>query len=127
YVAHRRFAVPSFPSRVSSMDWVQFKDYLSQVTDLSQDALHIYAAILIQISAAFVSRRSLAHPLPWLCVAVVLAVNEGLDLAQPGKRIEEWQVLGGLQDLWNTLLLPTVLLLVARHAPQFITGRAAVP
>jgi hypothetical protein len=107
------------------MDWVQFKDYLSQVTDLSQDALHIYAALLVQLAAAAVLRRSIAHPLPWLCVLVVLVVNEAIDLAEPGKPIEEWQVLGGVQDLWNTLLLPTVLMLLARYAPGLMTARAA--
>jgi hypothetical protein len=106
------------------MDWVQFKDYLSQVTDLSQDALHIYAAMLVQFTAAALLRRSIAHPLPWFCVIVVLAVNEAIDLAGPGTPIEEWQVLGGLQDFWNTLLLPTALMLIARFAPQLITGQA---
>jgi hypothetical protein len=107
------------------MDWVQFKDYLSQVTDLSQDALHIYAAVLVQFAAALLLRRSLAHPLPWLCLLAVLVVNEAVDLREPGKPIEEWQVLGGLRDVWNTLLLPTALMLLARFAPRLMTDRAA--
>ena len=107
------------------MDWVQFKDYLSQVTDLSQDALHIYAAVLIQFAAALLLRRSLAHPLPWLCLLAVLVVNEAVDLREPDRPIEEWQVVGGLRDVWNTLLLPTVLMLLARFAPRLMTGRAA--
>ena len=28
------------------MNWIELKDYLSQITDLDQDALHIYAAVL---------------------------------------------------------------------------------
>lgn len=107
------------------MDWVQFKDYLSEVSGLSQDALHIYAALLVQTAAAALLRRSLAHPLPLLCLVLVLAVNEAIDLAEPGKPIEQWQVLGGLRDLWNTLLLPTALMLLARFAPALMTGRAA--
>lgn len=110
------------------MTWFEFKDYLAQVTDLSEDALHIYAALLVQITVAIAIRRSLAHPVPWLCVVAVLAVNEGLDLAEPGKPIEEWQVLGGLQDVWNTLLLPTALLCLARFVPGLLTGiTAAAP
>jgi hypothetical protein len=109
------------------MDWVQFKVYLTEVTDLSQDALHIYAAALIQVAAALLLRRSLAHSLPWLCVFVLLAFNEVVDLAEPGKPVEEWQVLGGLQDVWNTLLLPTVLMLLARFAPRILTGQGAEP
>ena len=106
------------------MDWIQFKDYLSEVTDLSQDALHIYAAVLIQAVSAAVLRRPLAHPLPWLCLLAVLVANEAIDLAEPGKPIEEWQVLGGLRDVWNTLLLPTVLMLLARFVPALMTGGA---
>ena len=109
------------------MDWVQFKDYLSQVSALSEDALHIYVAVLIQLAAAWLLRRSLADPLPWLCLVALLAVNEAIDLTEPGKPIEEWQVLGGLRDLWNTLLLPTALMLLARFAPAVMTGRAAAP
>lgn len=107
------------------MDWVQFKDYLSELTELSQDALHIYAAVLIQAGSAPLLRRSLAHPLPWLCLIAVLVINEAIDLAEPGKPIEEWQVIGGLRDVWNTLLLPTALMLLARFAPALMTGRAA--
>lgn len=109
------------------MDWVQFKDYLSQISGLSEDALHVYVAVLIQLAAVLLLRRSFAHPLPWLCLVAVLAVNEAIDLAEPGEPIEEWQVLGGLRDLWNTLLLPTGLMLLARFAPAVMTGRAVAP
>ena len=106
------------------MDWIQFKDYLSQITDLHEDALHIYAALLIQLTAAVVLRRSLASILPWLCVAAFLCVNELFDLTEPGRPIEEWQVLGGLQDSWNTMVVPTVLWLLARFAPSLMTQPA---
>lgn len=105
------------------MSWIEFKDYLSQITDLNQDALHIYAAILIQLTAAVVLRRSLASIVPWLSVVAVLAVNELIDITEPGRPIEKWQVLGGLQDVWNTMAVPTILLLIARFAPSLLTGR----
>lgn len=105
------------------MDWTQFKDYLSQVTELHQDALHIYAAVLVQFAAAALLRRPVAHPLPWLCVLAILAANEAMDLAQPGRPIESWQVVGGLRDLLNTMALPTLLLLIARYAPRLMTRR----
>jgi hypothetical protein len=99
------------------MDWVQFKDYLSQVSDLSQDARHIYAAVAGPDgrgrSAAPVAGASAAGA----CLLAVLAVNEAIDLAERGKPIEEWQVLGGLRGVWNTLLLPTALMLLARLTP----------
>ena len=105
------------------MSWLEFKDYLSEITDLHQDALHIYAAVLVQLATAVVLRRSLASFIPWLAVLAVLVVNEVLDLTEPGRPIEEWQVLGGLQDVWNTMAVPTILLLIARFAPSLLTGR----
>ncbi len=68
-------------------------------------------------------RRSLASFLPWLSVLAVLVLNEVIDLTEPGRAVEEWQVLGGLQDLWNTMAVPTLLLLIARFAPSLVTGR----
>ena len=104
------------------MDWLQFKDYLSHATGLHEDALHVYAAVLVQLVAAALLRRPIAHPLPWLIVLAVLAVNEAMDLREPGKAIEQWQIAGGLRDLLNTMALPTLLLLVARYVPSLVTG-----
>jgi len=105
------------------MNWIEFKDYLSQITDLDQDALHIYAAVLIQIGAAALLRRSLASILPWLTVWAVLIVNEAIDLWLPGETVGQWQVIGGIQDSWNTMALPTLLWLLAYYAPALMTDR----
>ena len=105
------------------LGWIEFKDYLSEITNLHQDALHIYAAVLTQLMAALVLRRSLASFIPWVAVLLVLVGNEWLDLTEPGRPIEEWQVLGGLRDVWNTMAVPTILLVIARFAPSLLTGR----
>lgn len=105
------------------MSWIEFKDYLAQVTDLSQDALHIYGAVLIQLAAALLLRRSLASFLPWLIVLLVLLVNEAVDLWLPRETLGEWQALAAVQDIWNTMALPTLLMLVARFAPALLTRR----
>ena len=105
------------------MSWIDFKLYLTQVTNLSQDALHIYGAVLIQLAAALLLRRSLASFLPWLVVLLLLLVNEAVDLWLPNEVLGEWQVLAALQDLWNTMALPTLLMLIARFAPALLTRR----
>jgi hypothetical protein len=105
------------------MNWIEFKDYLSQISDLDQDALHVYAAVLIQLAAAALFRRSLASIIPWLAVWAVLIVNEALDLWLPREEIGQWQVAGGIQDSWNTMALPTLLWLLAYHAPGLLVGR----
>jgi hypothetical protein len=117
------FATGTLASGNVHVGWMEFKDYLEQITHLHEDALHIYAAVGIQLAVAFVLRRSLASFLPWLSVLAVLVLNEVIDLTEPGRAVEEWQVLGGLQDLWNTMAVPTLLLLIARFAPSLVTGR----
>ncbi|MEO7826019.1 MAG: hypothetical protein ABIR60_02660, partial [Allosphingosinicella sp.] len=61
------------------MDWEHVKDTISLWTQLERDALHIYAAMLVQIGAAALFRRSLASPLPWLAVLAAELLNEVLD------------------------------------------------
>lgn len=109
------------------MQWTQFKDYLSQVTSLDQDALHIYAAVLIQLAAAAAFRRSLASVWPWLTVWLVILVNEAVDLLVSDEAISRWHVAGTVQDSWNTMALPTLLWLLAYHAPALLVGSPRVP
>lgn len=104
------------------MDWIEFKLYLSQVTHLSKDALHVYSSVLIQLGSAFVLRRSLRSPLPWLCVLAAILLNEGYDLLEPHKAIEEWQIIGGSKDFLNTMLMPSLLMLAAWAIPT-VMGR----
>jgi hypothetical protein len=107
------------------MHWLEFKDLLSEWTGLSEDALHIYAAVLLQLGAAAIFRSSVAELAPWLCVLAALAANEAIDIYLPGHAIETWQIEGGIRDLWNTMLLPTALLFLARYSPLFTHCRVA--
>ena len=99
------------------MDWQQIKDAIAAWTGLERDALHIYAALIVQVGSALLWRRSLAHWGPWLCVLLLAAGNELLDTF--GDRlVEAWEIEASLHDLWNTMLLPSLLLLLARFAPN---------
>ncbi|HET9638049.1 MAG TPA: hypothetical protein VFP12_02470 [Allosphingosinicella sp.] len=98
------------------MDWEAIKQAVAAWTGLERDALHIYAAILIQIGSAALLRRTLASPWPWLVVLAFALANEWLDV-QRDQLFEEWEKAAALHDLWNTMLLPTLLLLVARFTP----------
>lgn len=107
------------------MDWHGIKDVIALRTGLERDALHIYAALLVQASSALVLRRSFASPWPWLCVLALAAGNEILDTF--GDRlVEAWEIDASLHDLWNTMLLPTLLLLLARFAPGLLAPRLDV-
>jgi hypothetical protein len=92
-------------------------------TGLERDALHIYVALIIQLVSAALLRRTLASPWPWLIVLAFALANEWLDIHRDNL-VEDWEKAASLHDLWNTMLLPTLLLLVIRFAPR-LTTRAA--
>lgn len=102
------------------MDWEQVKSTISIWTELERDALHIYAAILLQIGSAALLRRNLASPIPWLAVLAAALLNEVLDIYRDGL-FEPWERATSLHDLWNTMLVPTILALVVRFAPRLVT------
>lgn len=101
---------------LAGFDWEQIKNAVSIWTGLERDALHIYASILIQLVFALILRRSLASPLPWLFVLLFALLNEVLDMYRDGL-VENWEKAAALHDLWNTMLVPTLLALMVRFAP----------
>jgi hypothetical protein len=107
------------------VDWEAIKQAVAAWTELERDALHIYAAVIIQIGSAALLRRTLASPWPWLAVLAFALTNEWLD-AHRDDLVEAWEKEAALHDLWNTMLLPTLLLLVVRFAPR-LTSRVRPP
>jgi hypothetical protein len=102
------------------MDWVELKDVVAASTGLHRDALHVYAAVLIQLAVAALARRSLAALLPWLVVLLFQLANELLDFWAEGGPILAWRVEEAARDSVNTMALPTLLLIVARLAPSLL-------
>ena len=99
------------------MDWYGLKEWLEAASGLGKDALHVHAGVMAQIGLAFLLRRSLSSPWPWLAVLLLVAANEYYDLTY-----EIWpnrgdQYAGSLRDIWNTMLVPTLLMLLVRFAP----------
>jgi len=99
------------------MDWMGMKELAADLY-IAKDALHIYLAFIIQVSAAALFRKSLSNSLPWLTVLLFELVNEGLDMWLGEElHIKKWQLVGAAHDLVNTMVLPTALLLLCRYAP----------
>jgi hypothetical protein len=106
------------------MDWMGMKG-LAEALTVQKDALHIYAALLIQVGAAALFRKSLARWLPWLAVLLVELGNEAMDVAFGEEaHLQQWQLVGARHDIINTMILPTALLLLCRYAPALF-GSAA--
>lgn len=105
------------------MDWTAIKDLIEGWTQLSRDALHIYAALFIQLAAALLLRKALADLAPWLIVLGVELLNELLD-AYGDRIVEQWEVTASAHDLWNTMLIPTTIFLLMRYFPRIGTRAA---
>lgn len=103
--------------------WTAWKGDLVGLTDLDRDALHIYAAVGIQIATALLAKRKLGDWLPWLVVLSVACLVEVADVKA------EWWHSFGLQlakaahDVLNTMVLPSVLLVLSRRWPALF-GRS---
>jgi hypothetical protein len=107
------------------MDWPEIKELTAQL-GVAKDALHIYFGILIQILAAAGLRRRLGTWMPWAAVLLAVIGNEALDLRYSQERqIQDWQVLEAGRDVLNTILVPTLLLILCRYAPNLFARRAA--
>ena len=99
----------------------QIKLAIGDYTALSQDALHVHAAILIYI-AVLLALRSPASLLPWLVVCTLETLNEGLDLYEQysvGTHSSWSQAIEGgrenvLRDFANTMVWPSVMLIFGR-------------
>ena len=109
------------------MAWYQFKEWLSVAAGLHMDALHIYAGLLCQLAAAFLLRRRLSSLWPLLIVAIAIAVNEYVDLHAEIWPDRDQQYAESIKDGWNTLLLPAVIMLLARYAPRLFESRRSAP
>ena len=99
------------------MDWLSLKNEAARML-FEKDALHIYAALAIQVAAAKLSRRSLGHAIPWLWVLALELINEVFDLGRGMEPVvRPWQVVSAVHDIINTMILPTTLLLLCRRDP----------
>jgi len=116
----RRGATPS----AAGVNWLEIKDWLVDVTMLEKDALHIYAALILQLVASCVFKRGLASPWPLLVVLVAELGNEAYDIFfeiwPPYARERQWWM--GIHDLVNTMAVPILLWTVARRPPANLSS-----
>ena len=104
------------------MSWYEAKMFIEHASLFSSDALHVIVGVLLWILAALLLRRRLADWLPLLVLAGLLLLNEATDLW-----VERWpdaamQYGESAKDVLLTLILPALLMAVARFRP----GLAAV-
>lgn len=103
------------------MEWYKLKLFMSQATTLSMDALHLLAGLIGFLVVARLFKRPLSDARPWLAVFILELLNEWSDLS-----VELWpdvarQLGHGAKDILLTMVVPTVLMLVARNRPGMLT------
>jgi hypothetical protein len=88
-------------------------------TDLSRDALHIYAGLTACLAASLIFRRPLRSLVP-LSAAIAIAVFvEMLDLRDDLVTFGYWRLKASLHDIVNTIFWPLVLFVLARGTSVF--------
>jgi diacylglycerol kinase len=107
-------------TRVSADDWYQVKLFLERASGFSMDALHVIVGVLLQLAIAALFRTSVARLLPLLAVLALELVNEASDFRveiwpQPGMQLGE-----SAKDIILTMVLPTLIFLVARYRPKVL-------
>ena len=89
----------------------------------SNDALHLISGVLLVLLGAFVLRSSLRSFRPWLLVLGLALANELNDLHVRGWPGGSTGLGQSAQDIILILLLPTLLLIVARMRPNLLARR----
>jgi hypothetical protein len=101
------------------MDWLEIKTYLSDLTSLSRDALHIITGLGIHLLLVLVLRSWFGSLLPWFITLLFALGNEWLDLTfevwVDEIRHRQWE--DAASDVALTMLVPSLLLLLSRFAP----------
>jgi len=99
------------------------KFWLVDSTGLAKDALHVHVGLIVFFAAALLFRWPLRSWKPWAAALAVTLAGEAWDLwdsFHEGRRILLW---ANWKDVWNTMLWPSAILLLARGTRLFGTGR----
>lgn len=105
------------------IDWYQVKLFAQHSTGVSMDALHVIVGVALQLLLALVLRSSVARPMPLLVVLALALLNEANDF-----RVEIWPNPGmqfgeAVKDVVLTMIVPTLIFLVARYRPRLFAQR----
>ena len=84
-------------------------------TGLAKDALHVHVGLLVMLIVAVALKRSLADWRPLLAAVLAAFAGEIWDVVDTWSHggAPRWNA--NWKDVWNTLLWPVVLFLLARY------------
>ncbi len=97
----------------------ELKTLIVDHVGLAKDALHVYVALIVFLVVCRLFRWPASSWKPWLVVLAVAILGEALDLRHTLSMGYAVRFDYHWTDLWNTMLVPTVLVLVARYTDVF--------
>lgn len=92
-------------------DWSRAKMAIEHNIGIGSDLLHVYAGMLLLLAIVLLSERRVSLGVSWLIVLAFECINEALDLSRPPGSVES-DLASSLHDLFTTMFLPTVLLVL---------------
>lgn len=102
------------------MEWIpQLKDWLVDYLRLTKDALHIYVALGIFFGTCLTFGWKVRDWKPLACVFAAAILGEIVDLSINLERRGIYAIRASLKDVFNTMLAPTIILLLARYSSVF--------
>lgn len=99
------------------------KLWLITFTGLGKDSLHVHVGLLIFFGSALVMRWSLRSWKPWAAVLFAALLGEAWDIRDTLVRDNPLFLRGNWKDLWNTMLWPSAILLLANTTRLFGPSR----
>jgi hypothetical protein len=99
---------------MTAVDFQQIKLLLLESTGLAKDALHIHVGLALFIATRLVWRWRGGWLAAWLVALAVTLGGEWLDALAEDKVHFPTPDGAHWHDIWNTMLWPTVLLLIGR-------------
>ena len=108
------------------LDWQDKKSALIEHANLSRDALHVYAALLIFLGGCWLFKWKPCEWKPWLLVLAVQTVNEVFDMRLSYEDDGVVWIWANIKDMINTMALPTIFMIVARYSGIFNAEPAAI-
>ena len=101
------------------IEWQTWKTALEDHLHLSRDAMHVHASVLIFLIACLVLNARPRDWRPWLVVLTVQLVNEAFDARAMILDDGVIYIWASVKDTVNTMILPTIFLVVARTSDIF--------
>ncbi|WP_114520096.1 hypothetical protein [Altererythrobacter sp. ZODW24] len=95
------------------------KTVLVDNLDLTKDALHIYVALIVFFGCCLLFKWKAHQWKPWLAVLAVAAIGEAWDIRDNWVYDRPIVLAWNFKDLWNTMLAPTIIMLLARYTRVF--------